>query len=198
MGVPPLHRADWLRAVAALRQAYLAAHNNVPPLPWYANSISAADREAGEATGTPAAATATAVCPPLVLRVAVHVRRGDVIMIAPHRLHRFDTYLTPLMRRLASSFGAVRRQWDSGPAGHRRQLAFSVHIMSESCPREGRPGFVPEGHPERGECELPISTWRAIMARDAGASLEVHVDTEPLVRSYMDVFRCVMYVCIYR
>ena len=59
--VPFVTRCSYLRAIAALRMRYFAAHGGRPPLPWY-------DTEGGDAR---AADT-------LQLHVAVHIRRGDL------------------------------------------------------------------------------------------------------------------------
>ena len=103
---------------------------------------------------------------------------------SPHLLLQLKSYVTPVMRKLARALSAVRNNWVGRPAGDRggRRLSFCVHIMTESCPRAGMPGFIPKHHPLRSECSLPLYAWRRILAADAdaGASLEVHIDKDPL------------------
>ena len=187
--VPPLSRCALLRASAALRSRYFAAHRGVPPLPWF-DSAGPIGADAGGGIGgiggrgiggiLGGVRGAVSSRSSLGVHVAVHVRRGDLRERAISRWVS-NNQMTRVMSDLVNALTEVRALWDednnraaassSAAAAPplpspRLPLAIHVHVMTQND----------WSHSER----LPKRAWSALCL-GANLTFTAHVDTDPFV-----------------
>ena len=128
--VAPWSRCAWLRAVAALRRRYFAAHSGPPELRWFTEAAaevagvgSHSDRRRANHTGR----QPLHVHAPLHLHIAVHVRRGDLHVMDHSRMIPNKAW-TSALEAVSSAVAEARAHRHA----HRDRVLYpSIHLISD-------------------------------------------------------------------